>query len=41
MSDIQRLIIGYIPKGCSAWDLVDKSLQQDENLVNLIGEEAP
>lgn len=25
----------------AAWDLVDKSLQQDEDLVNLIGEEAP
>lgn len=25
----------------AAWDLVDISLQQDEDLVNLIGEEAP
>jgi len=39
MSDIQRLIIGYDP--VAAWDLVDKSLQQDEDLVNIIGEAAP
>ena len=45
MAGVERYLMGLNAHEdmdpVAAWDLVDISLQQDEDLVNLIGEEAP
>ena len=45
MAGVERYLLGLHAHEdmdpVAAWDLVDKSLQPDDDLVNLIGTEAP